>query len=131
MRLLIMNPLSTVRQGAEFNANVSIFAVFCYILLFIGILALAYFSTRFVGSAYDRSRGESKIRVIDRKMLSQDKSIVVVKVADIHYVLYSDRSHTQLLDKLDSYPIDVQPEKPVNFQSILHRILNQKKDSNA
>lgn len=126
-----INPLSISGQGAPLSASVSFFAVMGYILLFFGILALAYFSTRLVGSAYDRNRTESRISVVDRRLLSQDKSIVVVKIADLHYVLYTDRNRTLLLDKLENYDLGIVQQTESTFQSVLNRLVKLKKDSNS
>jgi len=131
MSAYFIAPLSITGQGAELSSKFSVFAIIGYMLLFFGILALAYFSTRLVGSAYDRSRGESKIRVLDRRLLTQDKSIMVVKVGDFNYVLYSDRTKTLLLDKLEHYEIEAAPSKELNFQAVLNQWVRQKKDSNS
>jgi flagellar biogenesis protein FliO len=131
MHPFLINPLSVSGQGAQFSAGLSFFAVIGYILLFFGILALAYFSTRLVGSAYDRSRSESKIRVVDRRLLSQDKSILVVKIADLHYVLYTDRNRTLLLDKLEQYELEPIRQPETSFQAVLNRLITFKKDSNS
>lgn len=124
-------PLSIPEQGVKYGAEFSVFVVLGYILLFLGILALAYYSTRMVGKAYDRSRATSSIKVIDRRLLAQDKSITVVKISDAYYVLYTDRHHTLLLDKLNDYPEEVPKAPDMNFQKVLNQFLSKKNDSHA
>lgn len=125
----LLFPLSTVTQGAGLDASLSIMGLLSYVIFFVVILLMAYYSTKLLASAYDRNGGQSKIQVVDRRLLAQDKSITVIRVVDGYYVLYADKHRAMLLDKLTDYP-EVQPVvKNTSFQSILKNRIHAKKDS--
>lgn len=125
----LVYPLSTATQGAGLDASLSIMGLFTYVIFFIVILVLAYYSTRLLASAYDRNHTQSKIQVVDRRLLAQDKSITVIRVVDGYYILYTDRHRAMLIDKLSDYPETDSLAKVSNFQSILKKMIHANKDS--
>lgn len=113
--------------GAQSGAD--ILGLMAYLLLFVVILGFAYWTTRFVGQAYQRSNPGSHIQVVDRRLVAQDKSVTVIKVNERFYVLYSDRNGCVVLDQLDSYPEAPKETQTFTFNTVLKRAMGAKNES--
>lgn len=108
----------------------SIISAIAGLILFIGILVLTYFVTKFIGKKYPAiNSGSSCIRILDRARLGQDRDIVLVQIADATLLL-GVTSHT--IEKLADInpallPDDLgSPPPPPDFQNMLQTIIKNK-----
>jgi len=98
-----------------------------YLILFGGVLGMAYWTTRWVSRTYGRTFG-TQIRIIDRLPVGADRNFLMLRVGGRHYFLYQDRNGVRLLDRLEGY----QPEPaeqdagPMPFQELLDKIKMRK-----
>jgi len=107
--------------GATMNL-VPVLGLF-YVLIFVGVLWLAYMTTRWVSRGYSQTYGK-QIRMIDRLPAGVDRSFMIVCVGDQHYFLFMDRNGVKMLDKLNDYqpPEGMKPSRPLSFQELFERL---------
>lgn len=98
-----------------------------YILIFGGILGMAYWTTRWVSKGYGRTFG-TQIKVVDRLPIGTDRNFLMVKIGGIHYFLYQDRNGARLLDKLTDYMPELveQEDAAQPFKEIFEKIMKKK-----
>ncbi len=73
------------------------------ILLFILVLFLAWFCTRWIGKRYGLrgSAGGSKIKILDRMALGADRSLIVIRLEDRVWLLGMTAHHINKIEELD------------------------------
>lgn len=73
------------------------------ILLFVLVLFLAWFCTRWVGKRYGlrTMAGGSKMKVLDRMALGADRSLVVVRLENRVWLLGVTAHHVSKIEELD------------------------------
>lgn len=59
----------------------SLFSMLFSLIMMIAVLFAAYYTTRWLGSKTAVGRGSSNIKILDRMLLSQDKTLVILEVA--------------------------------------------------
>lgn len=98
-----------------------------YVVAFIAVIAMAYWTTRLVSSSYGRTYG-TQIRIVDRLPIGTDKNFLMIKIGSNHYFLYQDRNGVRLLDRLkDFVPEPSEPQNSVqSFREIFEKIVNRK-----
>ncbi len=103
------------------------FTAILYLLVFGGVLAMAYYTTRWVSKSYGRTYG-TQIRVVDRLPVGTDRNFLMVRIGTLHYFLYQDKNGVRLLDRLNEYtPEPSNPEETVApFQELLDKIMKKK-----
>lgn len=95
---------------------------FVYLIVFIGVLAMAYYTTRWVSKGYNRTYG-TQIKVKDRLPIGLDKSFLMVQVGKMHYFLYQDRNGVKLIDRLEDFI--PQESEPVAMQATFKELLEK------
>lgn len=98
-----------------------------YILIFGGVLGMAYYTTRWISKSYGRTFG-TQIRVVDRLPVGTDRNFLMIRIGTRHYFLYQDRNGVRLLDKLEDYQpeVSVQDESVQPFREIFEKIMKKK-----
>lgn len=98
-----------------------------YILMFAGVLGMAYWTTRWVSKSYGRTFG-TQIRIVDRLPVGTDRNFLMVRIGQTHYFLFQDRNGIRLLDKLKDYtPEYPEQDLPVqSFGSVFEKIMKRK-----
>jgi len=98
-----------------------------YLLVFGGVLAMAYYTTRWVSKSYGRTFG-TQIRVVDRLPIGTDRNFLMVRIGTMHYFLYQDKNGVRLLDRLREYTPEPsnQEESVPPFQELLEKIMKKK-----
>ncbi|NLM60818.1 MAG: flagellar biosynthetic protein FliO [Clostridiales bacterium] len=86
----------------------------------IGVLVLAYFTTKWLARRTGGDRGKGIIKIIDRQFIAQDKSFIVLRVGKkILLVGHTSQSMTKLAD-LDEDDIVVEETAQVkDFSAVL------------
>lgn len=114
----------------------SILSVISLILIFIFIVALAYFTTRFIAKYQNNSmNSRSNIRVIESFRMGSNKFVAIIEVSNNFYVIGVGKEEITLIDKLDSESIsnikNAQMKdlgKKIDFKEILSQIKNKSVD---
>ena len=101
-----------------------LFALFALI----GVLVLAYFTTRWLSNSSVSKRAKGIIKIIDRQPIAQDKSLLIVRVGDKRILLVgvSSQNITKLaeLDEDDTAVSDLPPEH--DFATALKSALSRR-----
>ena len=104
------------------------------IIVFILILLFCYLSLKYVGRGVVKRGGSANIKIIDRMILGQDKSIVIAKVGKKYYLLGVTSSGIHLISELQPDDIDMKPmddkketDGTAPFKNIFSDILLKKK----
>lgn len=115
--------LAAITVSDQFNPLTGLM----YILVFGGVLGMAYWTTRWVSKSYGRTYG-TQIRIIDRLPIGTDRNFLMVRIGETHYFLYQDRNGVRLLDKLEAFtPEQLTQEEPTQaFRDIFEKIVKRK-----
>lgn len=111
----------------------SILSVISLILIFIFIVALAYFTTKFIARYQNNSmNSRSNIRVIESFRMGSNKFVAIIEVSNNFYVIGVGKEEITLIDKLDSDSISnikngqmKELGKKIDFKEILSQIKNK------
>lgn len=99
------------------------------IIFFILILVAAYFSAKFIGKRYGfKGNGGKNIKIIEKVALSQDKLLIIVKVADKTMLLGVTNNKIEKISDVDELSLNVEKpnDKNMDFLSILKNVTNSK-----
>lgn len=99
------------------------------IIFFILILVAAYFSAKFIGKRYGvKGSGGKNIKIIEKVALSQDKLLIIVKVADKTMLLGVTNNQIEKISDVDELSLNVEKpnDKNMDFLSILKNVTNSK-----
>lgn len=104
------------------------------ILIFVFVVALAYFGTKFVAKYQSNVlHKNSNIQVIESFRIASNKFIAIVKICDDFYALSIGKDEIHLIDKLDPQKVfdiknsDTGASKKLDFKDILAQVKNGKK----
>ena len=90
------------------------------LLSVIGILILAYWSSRFLGKRWGGGTSGRYLKIIDRLQVGADCYILLVKLEDHTYLVGVSEKGIQLLTEPDgTFEEPVQEEKTMSFQELL------------
>jgi len=114
-------PLYTLIKAGPDNVidNMSTGAIINFMLFFL-VLFLVYFLIRRATHAGQKSLFSKHMRVVEKIPMGLDRSIVILELKEVYYVLYTDKNGATLLDKRDDLDIEVS-ESNVNFKDILSK----------
>lgn len=80
----------------------SVLSVISLILIFIVIVALAYFTTRFIARHQGNVlNGKSNIRVIESFRVGTNKFIAIIKIGEAFYAIGVGKDEFTMIDKLN------------------------------
>jgi len=99
------------------------------LIFFILILIAAYFSTKYIGKRYGlKVNGGKNIKIIEKVTLTQDKMLVIVRVANKTMLLGVTNNQIDKISDIDesSLCIEEQSDINMNFSNILKNITNNK-----
>lgn len=113
---------AAVTVSDSFNPLTALF----YILVFGGVLGMAYFTTRWLSKSYGRTFG-TQIRMVDRLPMGTDRNFLMIRIGTLHYFLYQDRNGVRLLDKLKDYTPELsERDEPIQpFREIFEKIMKK------
>ncbi|MFR8867461.1 MAG: flagellar biosynthetic protein FliO [Lachnospiraceae bacterium] len=100
------------------------------LLIFIFVLAITYFTTKWI-AGYQKSRSFNKnLRIIETLRLTQNKYIQIIEAGEVYLVIGVGKDEITMLTTLtkeqlhdlDTYEVIKQTEAGENFQEILKKI---------
>lgn len=120
-------PGFTQLAAVNVSGGFSPFTAILYLLMFGGVLAMAYYTTRWVSKSYGRTFG-TQIRIVDRLPVGTDRNFLMVRIGTMHYFLYQDKNGVRLLDRLKDYTPELAPqeEQVPPFKELLDKIMKKK-----
>lgn len=113
----------------------SFFGIFKFIALVGLVVLMAYLTTRLVSKGYMRGLKSGEFELIDKLILSPDKSLALVKLIaeDKYYLLAMDKAGLHVIDKLDHMELRraelgaALPLEKRSFKDILNKLGGDKK----
>ena len=100
-------------------------------VLFIIVLVMTYFTTRFIGNYQKGHMSGDNIQVIDTMRLSQSKLIQIVRTGDKYFAIAVCKDTVTLLGEIDKNEIVVRSQGNVTnekFENILNRFRKKEQD---
>ncbi len=99
-------------------------------VLFIIVLVMTYFTTRFIGNYQKAHMSCDNIQIVETMRLSQNKLIQIVHISDKYFAIAVCKDTVTLLGELDGSDIIVSQNNVTNerFESVLNRF--RKKEQN-
>lgn len=104
-------------QDGSFLYFLGILIVFC------AILFLAWLTTRLIGKRFQGEQKAKRMRVVETLPLGVDRSLLLVRVGEKHYLLASGRGHMDFMSEVDPGPAPQEPDAAVanDFRTLLER----------
>lgn len=105
------------------------------IVLFAGILYLAYLTTKYIGKKYSVYGGMSgkNMKILDTLSISQDKMLMIVKAGEKSVLIGVSKDHMEYICDVDESQLSIpesgaSSEAPVNpdFVSAFKKVLGEK-----
>lgn len=102
------------------------------LMIFIFVLAITYFTTRWI-AGYQKSRSfNQNLRIIETLKLTQNKYIQIIEAGEIYLVIGIGKDEIAMLTTLtreqlkdlDTYEVTKQTEAGENFQELLNKFKN-------
>ncbi len=99
-------------------------------VLFIVVLVMTYFTTRFIGNYQKGHMSCNNIQIVETMRLSQNKLIQIVHISDKYFAIAVCKDTVTLLGELNGSDIIVSQNNVTNerFESVLNRF--RKKEQN-
>lgn len=127
-------------SGADFNSDglSSVMSIITLVLIFIFIVLLAYFTTRFIARYQSNiSNKRSNIHILESTRVCNNRFIAIAEICGNYYIIGIGREEITMLDKLDSETADRlkksygqnQTASAIDFKEILSRIRNKSVDA--
>lgn len=105
--------------------------LFTVAVLFIIVLVMTYFTTRFIGNYQKGHMSGDNIQVIDTMRLSQSKLIQIVRTGDKYFAIAVCKDTVTLLGEIDKNEIVVRSQGNATnekFENILNRFRKKEQD---
>ncbi len=87
------------------------FEIITTILVLVGVCVLAYYATRMIAKSYNLRSSGNNIQLKDRVMLSADKYLLVVSVADKTMLLSVTKDRVEVLSELNAEMLSEPPSE--------------------
>ena len=104
-------------QNGGFLDYLGILIAFCVILF------LAWLTTRLVGKRFSGGQGAKRMRVVETLPIGMERSLLLVRVGQKHYLLATGRGRTDFMSEVDPGP-EPEPDAAApnaDFKHILER----------
>lgn len=112
----------------------TIFSAVIVLVMFVGILVLAYYVTAFIGKRYPgHTAGSNCIKILDRVYLGQDRDVVLIEAAGQTFLLGVTPHHIEKISDVDPalLPEDLGKIQQPDFQNVLSTILKKNKGNST
>lgn len=115
----------------ESSSGINSFAQFLTVLIiFIGVLALTYFTTRWIATYQKGKMMSGNIQVLETLKITQNKYIQIVRVGNHYYAIAIGKDTMTLLGELSEDEIHIQEDMGMmpnmNFKQLLENAKNMK-----
>lgn len=99
--LFSISPLAYADNGLEKTSYISyFFSMILLIAIFIGVVFLALYSTKFIAQKTNNLGNNRNIKIVDFINLSRETRIVTVKIYNKLYILSVNNNSTTVIDEL-------------------------------
>lgn len=105
--------------------------LFTVAVLFIIVLAMTYFTTRFIGNYQKGHMSGDNIQIIDTMRLSQNKLIQIVRTGDKYFAIAVCKDTVTLLGEIDKEELVVATQNSATnekFENILNRFRKKEQE---
>ncbi len=110
--------------------GINSFAQFLTVLLiFVGVLALTYFTTRWVASYQKGKMMSGNIQVLETFKITQNKYIQIVRIGEHYYAIAIGKDDITMLGELKEEEIHIQEDTgmpKMDFKQLLENAKNMK-----
>lgn len=103
------------------------------IIVFAIVLAVTYFTTRWIGNYQSKTAAKGNIEVIEVRRITNNKSINIVRIADEYFAIAVGKDEINVIGKVEKEGINM-PEVKNNtlsgdsFKKILDKLKKEKND---
>ncbi len=111
----------------------SVFQLIGVSVLFIIILVITYYTTKFVGGVKMGMTKNSNFKVLETFKVTQNKYLQLIQVGTRYFVIAIGKDDIRFLAEMNENEIIRQEEaKPLtgNFAELFHSVLNKQKEKN-
>ncbi len=113
------------------SSGINSFAQFLTVLIiFVGVLALTYFTTKWIATYQKGKMMSGNIQVLETLKITQNKYIQIVRVGDHFYAIAIGKDSMTLLGELSEEEIHIQEDTGMvpnmNFKQLLENAKNMK-----
>lgn len=113
------------------SSGINSFAQFLTVLIiFVGVLALTYFTTKWIATYQKGKMMSGNIQVLETLKITQNKYIQIVRVGDHFYAIAIGKDSMTLLGELCEEEIHIQEDTGMvpnmNFKQLLENAKNMK-----
>jgi len=116
--------------GADSTRGInSIAQFFTVLLIFVGVLALTYFTTRWVATYQKGKMLSSNINVIETLKITANKYIQIVKIGDKYFAVAIGKDEIHLIGEISEESLKIPEAQNMNapgFKEILENAKNFK-----
>ncbi|MBQ7972767.1 MAG: flagellar biosynthetic protein FliO [Lachnospiraceae bacterium] len=116
--------------GADSTRGInSIAQFFTVLLIFVGVLALTYFTTRWVATYQKGKMLSSNINVIETLKITANKYIQIVKIGDKYFAVAIGKDEIHLIGEISEESLKIPETQNMNapgFKEILENAKNFK-----
>lgn len=105
--------------------------LFTVAVLFIIVLAMTYFTTRFIGNYQKGHMSGDNIQIVDTMRLSQNKLIQIVRTGDKYFAIAVCKDTVTLLGEVDKEELVVATQNSATnekFENILNRFRKKEQE---
>ncbi|NLX63691.1 MAG: flagellar biosynthetic protein FliO [Clostridiaceae bacterium] len=82
------------------------------LLVFIAVLLLCYYTTRFIGRKMSGGMKNKNMRIVETLSLGPDRSLYLILVGDKHFLFFSSKKGLELVSEIDIETQTEAAEKP-------------------
>ena len=113
------------------SSGINSFAQFLTVLIiFVGVLALTYFTTKWIATYQKGKMMSGNIQVLETLKITQNKYIQIVRVGEHFYAIAIGKDNMTLLGELSEEEIHIQEDTGMvpnmNFKQLLENAKNMK-----
>ncbi len=117
--ILLTGGISYATDGVDFNLGKTILKLIFYTLIFIGVVILTIYGTRFIAKSSGRFINSNYMKVIDILKLDPNTKIAIIKISETVYILAMTNNTIEVLDKLSEDEIQISSNR--QFEEELDR----------
>ncbi len=98
------------------------------LVIFIFVLALTYFTTKWIASFQRTQMGKGNIEVIEARRISNNKMIDIVRIGKRYYAVAVSKDNISLISEVDEDEIEICQPATSTANDSFSQILNRMKD---
>lgn len=112
---MLLSAKSSINAIAEF---------FTVLLIFLMILAITYFATRWIANFQKERINSTNIHVIETYKISNNKYLQIIQTGKTYFVIAVCKDTVTYLTQIPEEDLEIKPDEPiepVNFKEILEK----------